>query len=64
MTFESKYMSVEQFLRRLSGLEKEVLLVDHNYVKAWNAHPDSNRTKPAHLLFMKGLQRYPLSDIK
>ncbi|GFT42806.1 KAT8 regulatory NSL complex subunit 3 [Nephila pilipes] len=58
--FESRYMSVEQYLRKLSGLEKEVLLVDHNYVKAWNAHPDSQRTKPARLLFMKGLQRYPL----
>ncbi|GBM15327.1 KAT8 regulatory NSL complex subunit 3 [Araneus ventricosus] len=53
-------MTVEQYLRKLSGLDKEVLLVDHNYVKAWNAHPDSNRTKPARLLFMKGLQRYPL----
>ncbi|KAG8176856.1 hypothetical protein JTE90_027160 [Oedothorax gibbosus] len=63
MAFESKYLSVEQYLRRLSGLDKEVLLVDHNYVKAWNAHPDSHRTKPAHLLFMKGLQRYPLSDV-
>ncbi|GFW39284.1 KAT8 regulatory NSL complex subunit 3 [Trichonephila clavipes] len=62
--FENKYMSVEQYLRKLSGLEKEVLLVDHNYVKAWNAHPDSQRTKPARLLFMKGLQRYPiLSEI-
>ncbi|CAL1280228.1 unnamed protein product [Larinioides sclopetarius] len=60
MLFENRFMTIEQYLRKLSGLDKEVLLVDHNYVKAWNAHPDSNRTKPARLLFMKGLQRYPL----
>ncbi|KFM58248.1 hypothetical protein X975_07822, partial [Stegodyphus mimosarum] len=40
MSFENKYASVEQYLRKLSGQEKEILLVDHNYVKAWNAHPD------------------------
>ncbi|KFM75217.1 KAT8 regulatory NSL complex subunit 3, partial [Stegodyphus mimosarum] len=59
MSFENKCASVEQYLRKLSGQEKEILLVDHNYVKAWNAHPDSHRTKPARMLFMKGLQRYP-----
>uniref|UniRef100_A0A2L2YK87 KAT8 regulatory NSL complex subunit 3 n=1 Tax=Parasteatoda tepidariorum TaxID=114398 RepID=A0A2L2YK87_PARTP len=59
MSFEIKYMSVEQYLRKVSGQEKETLIIDHNYVKPWNAHPDSHRTKPARLIFMKGLQRYP-----
>ncbi|GIX89883.1 KAT8 regulatory NSL complex subunit 3 [Caerostris extrusa] len=60
MSFENKYASLEQYLRKVSGLEKEVILVDHNYVKPWNAHPESYRTKPARLLFMKGLHRYPV----
>lgn len=57
-SFESKSVSVEQYLRRLSGQEKEpeIIFVDHNYAKLWNAHPDSNRTRPAKMLFMK---QYP-----
>lgn len=47
-----KVPSVEQYLRRLSGEDRELSVFDHNYVKPWSAHPDSHRTKPAKMLFM------------
>ncbi|XP_054714456.1 KAT8 regulatory NSL complex subunit 3-like [Uloborus diversus] len=57
MSFESKLSQVEQYLRKLSGQEKEVNLVDHNYPKSWNSYPDSQRIKPARMLFMKEIPR-------
>ncbi|XP_064465855.1 KAT8 regulatory NSL complex subunit 3-like [Ornithodoros turicata] len=58
--YESRASSAEMYLHRLSGQEKEpnIVVMDHCYAKAWNAHPDSHHAKPAKLLFMKDIP-YP-----
>lgn len=52
---DGRASSVETYLHRLSGQEREphIVSMDHSYAKAWNAHPDSHHAKPAKLLFMK-----------
>lgn len=58
MFSDHRVASVEEYLRKLSGQEKESLGVcDHNYVKPWHAHADSHRIKPAKLLFMNGVHK-------
>lgn len=59
MHFESKVMSLDQYLKKLSGKEKDSseTIYDHTYVKHWSSHSGSERTKPAKMLFMNSFQR-------
>lgn len=59
MYFDNKVVSVDQYLRKISRLDRDFLdgASDHSYVRHWSAHGDSDRTRPARLLFMSALQR-------
>lgn len=59
MFYDNKMLSIEQYLRKISRLEKDLpdSTCDHSYVKHWSIHASSDRTKPARMLFMTALQR-------